>query len=115
MSAETVQQAIDAVRAGRVVILPTDTAYRLAAAPERCLALRKQFSVLSCYLSVKSRFWPDNEQTTEPAEIVVAPIVDRALSHFALAAPVIAARVQASPVSQRAAAGIAEGHPEEKR
>jgi short-subunit dehydrogenase len=49
------------------------------------------------------------------AEIVVAPIIDRALSHFALAAPVITARVQGSPISQRAAAGIAEGHPEDKR
>jgi short-subunit dehydrogenase len=49
------------------------------------------------------------------AEIAVAPIVDRALSHFALAAPVITARVQSSPSSQKAAAGIAAGHPQDKR
>jgi short-subunit dehydrogenase len=48
-------------------------------------------------------------------EIVVAPIVDRALSHIALAGPGITARLQASPSSQRVAAGIAEGHPEDKR
>ena len=41
-------------------------------APECYLALRKQFSVLSCHPSVKSQFWPDNELTTEPTEILVA-------------------------------------------
>jgi short-subunit dehydrogenase len=48
-------------------------------------------------------------------EVMVAPLVDRALSHFALASPGIAARTQASSSSQRAAESIAAGHPRHKR
>ncbi|MBS1879864.1 MAG: SDR family NAD(P)-dependent oxidoreductase [Actinobacteria bacterium] len=44
------------------------------------------------------------------AEIVVAPPVSRALSHFATISPAIAARVQSAPVGQRAAAAVAAGH-----
>ena len=39
--------------------------------PEVIPTLRKQFSVLSCHLSVKSRIWPNNEHTPKPAEIAV--------------------------------------------
>jgi short-subunit dehydrogenase len=48
-------------------------------------------------------------------EVMVAPIVDRVLSHLALASPGIAARSQAGARSQKAAEGIASGHPAKKR
>ena len=48
-------------------------------------------------------------------EVVVAPIVDRALAHFGLISPGIAARVQSGSTGQKAAAAIHEGHPPEKR
>ncbi|HYC80598.1 MAG TPA: SDR family NAD(P)-dependent oxidoreductase, partial [Solirubrobacterales bacterium] len=44
------------------------------------------------------------------AEIVVAPPVSRALSHFAAISPAIAARVQSAPVGQKAAEAVAAGH-----
>jgi short-subunit dehydrogenase len=46
------------------------------------------------------------------AEIVVAPPVSRALSHFSLVSPAIAARVQSAPVGQKAAEAVAAGHAE---
>jgi short-subunit dehydrogenase len=48
-------------------------------------------------------------------EVMVAPIVDRALSHLALATPGISARVQGGASGQRAAEAISSGHPHDKR
>jgi short-subunit dehydrogenase len=48
-------------------------------------------------------------------EIVVAPPVDRLMSHVALASPSIAVRAQSGSTGQRAAKAVAEGHPPEKR
>ncbi|HEY1854651.1 MAG TPA: SDR family NAD(P)-dependent oxidoreductase [Solirubrobacterales bacterium] len=47
---------------------------------------------------------------SERLEIVVAPPVARALSHFGMISPAIAARVQSAPVGQKAAAAVSEGH-----
>jgi short-subunit dehydrogenase len=44
------------------------------------------------------------------AEVAVAPLRQRALSHFALAAPGIAARVQSGARAQRVAGGVDAGH-----
>ena len=44
------------------------------------------------------------------AEIVVAPPVSRALSHFAVVSPAISARVQSAPMGQKAAAEVSAGH-----
>jgi short-subunit dehydrogenase len=44
------------------------------------------------------------------AEIVVAPPVSRALSHFAVVSPAISARVQSAPLGQKAAAEVSAGH-----
>jgi short-subunit dehydrogenase len=44
------------------------------------------------------------------AEIVVAPPVPRALSHFAAISPAISARVQSAPVGQKAAEEVSAGH-----
>jgi short-subunit dehydrogenase len=46
------------------------------------------------------------------AEVVVAPPVSRALSHFGMISPAIAARVQSAPVGQKAAEAVAAGHAE---
>jgi short-subunit dehydrogenase len=48
-------------------------------------------------------------------EVMVAPVVDRALSHLALASPRIAARAQSGTSSQKAAEAISSGHPSGKR
>jgi short-subunit dehydrogenase len=44
------------------------------------------------------------------AEIVVAPAVSRALSHFAAVSPAISARVQSAPLGQKAAEAVSAGH-----
>jgi short-subunit dehydrogenase len=44
------------------------------------------------------------------AEIVVAPPVSRALSHFAVISPAVSARVQSAPVGQKAAEEVSAGH-----
>ena len=44
------------------------------------------------------------------AEIVVAPPVPRALSHFAVVSPAISARVQSAPMGQKAAEEVSAGH-----
>jgi short-subunit dehydrogenase len=44
------------------------------------------------------------------AELVVAPPVSRALSHFATISPAISARVQSAPMGQKAAAEVSAGH-----
>jgi len=49
---------------------------------------------------------------SDRAEIVVAPPVSRALSHFGMISPAIAARVQSAPIGQRAAEAVAAGHAE---
>lgn len=49
------------------------------------------------------------------AEIAVAPLPQRALAHFALTSPGIAARVQSGSAGQKAAEEVAAGHPDSKR
>jgi short-subunit dehydrogenase len=49
------------------------------------------------------------------AEVVVAPIVDRALSHLALASPSIAARVHSTPIGQKAAETVTSAYSPDKR
>ncbi|HEY2715700.1 MAG TPA: SDR family NAD(P)-dependent oxidoreductase [Solirubrobacterales bacterium] len=44
------------------------------------------------------------------AEIVVAPPVSRALSHFAVISPAVSARVQSAPMGQKAAEEVSAGH-----
>jgi len=44
------------------------------------------------------------------AEIVVAPPIPRALSHFATISPAISARVQSAPLGQKAAEEVSAGH-----
>jgi short-subunit dehydrogenase len=51
----------------------------------------------------------------DKVEVMVAPLVDRALSHLALATPGISARTQSTSFSQKAAESVAAGHPPEKR
>lgn len=48
-------------------------------------------------------------------EIAVAPIQQRALAHFALFSPAMAARTQSGGVAQRTADAVADGHPSSKR
>jgi len=48
-------------------------------------------------------------------EIAVGPMRQRALAHFALASPALSVRIQSGKAGQKAAKGIAEGHPEHKR
>jgi short-subunit dehydrogenase len=48
-------------------------------------------------------------------EVVVAPLPDRFLSHFALVNAGVADRIQSSSRGQKASRAIAEGHPREKR
>jgi short-subunit dehydrogenase len=49
------------------------------------------------------------------AELAVAPLRQRALSHFALSNPSIAVRTQSGSIGQKAAKAVADGHPREKR
>jgi short-subunit dehydrogenase len=49
------------------------------------------------------------------AEIVVAPLQQRAMAHFALASPSIAVRAQSGSAGQKAAKAVADGHPDHKR
>jgi short-subunit dehydrogenase len=49
------------------------------------------------------------------AEIVVAPLQQRAMAHFALASPSIAVRAQSGSAGQKAAKAVADGHPADKR
>jgi short-subunit dehydrogenase len=51
----------------------------------------------------------------DKAEVVVAPIPQRALAHFALASPSIAVRTQSGATGQKAAEAVASGHPDAKR
>ena len=51
----------------------------------------------------------------DKVEVMVAPLVDRALSHLALVTPGISARTQSTSFSQKAAESVASGHPPEKR
>jgi short-subunit dehydrogenase len=51
----------------------------------------------------------------DKAEIAVAPLLQRALAHFALASPGISVRVQSGSAGQKAADDIAAGHPADKR
>jgi short-subunit dehydrogenase len=48
-------------------------------------------------------------------EVVVAPVVDRALAHLGMVSPRIAVLAQSGSTGQKAAAAIHEGHPPEKR
>lgn len=49
------------------------------------------------------------------AEIAVGPLRQRALAHFALAAPSLSVRIQSGKAGQKAAKAVADGHPEHKR
>jgi short-subunit dehydrogenase len=49
------------------------------------------------------------------AELTVAPIPQRLMSHFALTSPGIAVRAQSGSAGQKAAEAVASGHPEDKR
>jgi short-subunit dehydrogenase len=49
---------------------------------------------------------------SDRAELTVAPPVSRALSHFGMISPAIAARVQSAPIGQKAAEAVAAGHAE---
>jgi short-subunit dehydrogenase len=49
------------------------------------------------------------------AEIVVAPMLDRALAQFAAVSPSIAARVQSSSFSHKLAEAVTSGHSKDKR
>jgi short-subunit dehydrogenase len=51
----------------------------------------------------------------DKAELTVAPIPLRVMSHFALASPSIAVRSQSGAVGQKAAKALADGHPPDKR
>jgi short-subunit dehydrogenase len=51
----------------------------------------------------------------DKTELAVAPLRQRALSHFALASPGIAARAQTGGPAQKAAQAVADGHPQSKR
>jgi short-subunit dehydrogenase len=48
-------------------------------------------------------------------ELAVAPLPQRALSHFALASPSAAVRAQSGSAGQKAAKAVADGHSAEKR
>jgi short-subunit dehydrogenase len=51
----------------------------------------------------------------DKAEVVVAPVSLRAVSHFALATPTISIRAQSGSAGQKAAKAVADGHPTGKR
>src|SRR6476659_5088687 len=51
----------------------------------------------------------------DKAELAVAPIQQRVLSHLALSNPSIAVRTQSGSVGQKAAKAVADGHPPDKR
>jgi short-subunit dehydrogenase len=51
----------------------------------------------------------------DKAEVAVAPLPLRVMSHFALSNPSIAVRTQSGAAGQKAAKALAEGHPPEKR
>jgi short-subunit dehydrogenase len=51
----------------------------------------------------------------DKVELAVAPLPQRALSHFALASPAIAVRAQSGSAGQKAAKAVADGHSEDKR
>ncbi|HEX8690294.1 MAG TPA: SDR family NAD(P)-dependent oxidoreductase [Solirubrobacterales bacterium] len=51
----------------------------------------------------------------DKAEIAVAPLPQRAMSHLGLLSPGIAVRAQSGAAGQRAARAVADGHPEDKR
>jgi short-subunit dehydrogenase len=51
----------------------------------------------------------------DKAEVVVAPLPQRVISHLGLASPGIAVRAQSGSAGQKAAKAVAEGHPADKR
>jgi short-subunit dehydrogenase len=51
----------------------------------------------------------------DKAEVVVAPVPQRVMAHFALTSPSVAVRSQSGSTGQRAAKAVASGHPPEKR
>ncbi len=51
----------------------------------------------------------------DKVELAVAPLPQRALSHFALASPSISVRAQSGAAGQKAAKAVADGHSEDKR
>jgi short-subunit dehydrogenase len=51
----------------------------------------------------------------DKVEIAVAPLPQRAMSHFGLVSPAIAIRAQSGAAGQRAAKAVADGHPADKR
>jgi short-subunit dehydrogenase len=51
----------------------------------------------------------------DKAELAVAPLQQRVLSHFALSNPSIAVRTQSGSAGQKAAKAVADGHPPDKR
>jgi short-subunit dehydrogenase len=51
----------------------------------------------------------------DKVELAVAPLPQRALSHFALASPAISVRAQSGAAGQKAAKAVAEGHSDDKR
>jgi short-subunit dehydrogenase len=51
----------------------------------------------------------------DKVELAVAPLPQRALSHFALASPAISVRAQSGSAGQKAAKAVAEGHSADKR
>jgi short-subunit dehydrogenase len=53
--------------------------------------------------------------TDDKVEIAVAPLFDRVAAHAGLLSPSASVRIQSGGVGQRAAAAIADGHPEDKR
>ena len=51
----------------------------------------------------------------DKVELAVAPLSQRALSHFALASPSISVRAQSGAAGQKAAKAVADGHSADKR
>jgi hypothetical protein len=51
----------------------------------------------------------------DKAEVAVAPLPLRVVSHLALATPALAVKAQSGATGQKAAEAVAEGHPPEKR
>ncbi len=51
----------------------------------------------------------------DKVEVAVAPLPQRAMSHFALASPAISVRAQSGSAGQRAAKAVADGHSADKR
>lgn len=50
----------------------------------------------------------------DKVEVAVAPLAQRAMSHFALASPAIAVRVQSGSAGQKAAASVADGQSDKR-